>query len=244
MILVVLLASTHAHADPDFAHAKDLYRAAEAAMLGGRYVEALVDYGSAYDITKDPVLFYKLGSANERAGNCDVAIGFYRRYLAEAHPDANYIALTRDRITACGGDTKVAPPPPDVPAPPPTPPPPPAPVAQGHGTWPGWLLVGGTLGLVTIGTVLAYATTSSENDVKDLYAGADGQPPPFNAATQQRYQQLLDQGHRYEVLAWTAFGTAALTATAATIVFLTTHQERIAPLVAPQAAGVSLSGRF
>jgi hypothetical protein len=97
--------------------------------------------------------------------------------------------------------------------------------------------------------VLAYATSSSEQDVKDLYLGLAGQPPAFDAKTQARYQQLLDEGHRYEVLSWTAFGLAGVAAIGAGILFATSsHDESpratVTPLVTPQGAGVSLSGHF
>src|SRR5206468_2818294 len=46
---------------PDFAKATELYRQATAELADGKYAEAVRDYGAAYDITKDPVLFYKIG---------------------------------------------------------------------------------------------------------------------------------------------------------------------------------------
>ena len=72
----------------------------------GRHLDAVRDYGAAYDITRDPVLFYKIGSANERAGRCDVAQIYYGRYLEQARPGEAFVALTRERIRACGGDDR------------------------------------------------------------------------------------------------------------------------------------------
>src|SRR6185369_16837976 len=66
--------------------AKDLYTSAEAAMREARYADAIRDYGAAYEITRDAVLFYKIGAAHERLGKCDVALIYYRRYLKEAQP--------------------------------------------------------------------------------------------------------------------------------------------------------------
>jgi hypothetical protein len=91
---------------PDIARAKELYQLAETAMAEQRHGDAARDYGAAYDITKDPVLFYKIGAANERGGKCDVALIYYRRYLREAKPNEQFTTLTRERITACGGDPK------------------------------------------------------------------------------------------------------------------------------------------
>ena len=240
-----LLAPAHAEPPPDLARAADLYQAAEAAMADSRFADALDGFKAAYELTRDPVLFYKLGSANEHAGHCEAALIAYRRYLAEAHPSEQFAQLTRDHIVACGGDPHEPVPPVAEPPPPPTPPPP-APALHGHGTWPAWLLVGGTLGLVTIGAVLAFATSSSESDIKDLYAGTGGNPPAFDATTQLRYQQLLDEGHRFEVLAWTAFGLAGAAAIGATILFVShgDAEARIVPVVTPQGGGVSLAGHF
>ena len=66
---------------PDMERAKDLYKAAEEAVKAGRYSDAARDYGGAYEITRDPVLFFKIGSANEKAGKCELALIYYGRYL-------------------------------------------------------------------------------------------------------------------------------------------------------------------
>ena len=86
---------------PDKARAKELYQSAEAAMTARDYDTAVRDYGAAYEITRDPVLFYKIGTANERAGKCPVAVIYYRRYLAEAKPTPAFIDITNARIKAC-----------------------------------------------------------------------------------------------------------------------------------------------
>ena len=90
----------------DLERAKGLYRAAEAAVAEGRFTDAARDYGAAYDVTRDPVLFWKLGSANERAGRCDVALIYYGRYLEEARPAEAFAARARERVLACGGDAR------------------------------------------------------------------------------------------------------------------------------------------
>src|SRR5258708_4771468 len=71
--VALLVPSPRAQPSPDVNRAKDLYVSAEAAMTEARYADALRDYGAAYELTKDPVLFYKIGTANEKAGKCDTA---------------------------------------------------------------------------------------------------------------------------------------------------------------------------
>jgi hypothetical protein len=90
--------------------------------------------------------------------------------------------------------------------------------------------------------VLAYAADSAENDVRDLYAGFSGRPPSFDAETQQRYADLVDQGRRYEHLSWASFGLAGAAALGATYLFVTgrraDREPAVAPVVTPGTAGV------
>src|SRR5262245_13563766 len=73
----------YAQPSTDVARAKDLYRSGEAAMKDGRFDDAVRDYGAAYELSKDPALFFKIGRANHRAGRCEIALIYYARYLRE-----------------------------------------------------------------------------------------------------------------------------------------------------------------
>lgn len=301
---------SHAQGTPDVARAKDLYRSAEAAVKDGRFAEAAGDYGAAYEITRDPVLFFKIGSANERAGKCDLALIYYGRYLREAHPSEAYVTLTRQRIVACGGDPDAAPATgggagsdagsaggttagsaggttaggsgghtagsaggttagsvggaggitsgsaggttagsasgttagstegsaaagSGATA---------APIRLGAANRGAWILVASSIALVTVGGVLAYAASSSENDISDLYVGFAGQPPAFDARTQKQYDQLVEEGNRYEKLSWLAFGLAGASAISAAVLFYRSSGESsvvVAPAVTPSSAGAS-----
>ena len=102
-------------------------------------------------------------------------------------------------------------------------------------------MVGGSLALLTAGGVLAYSASSSEQDLKDLYVGVNGIPPTFDATTQKRYNDLIDEGHRYQYLSWTAFGLAGACAVGATIMFLRGGGDEhvaIAPYVGAHETGV------
>ena len=72
-------------------------------MAERRYDDAAREYGAAYEVSKDPVLFFKIGSALDKADKCAVAITYYRRYLREAKPSANFQKLTTERIATCEG---------------------------------------------------------------------------------------------------------------------------------------------
>jgi len=265
---------------PDYARAKELYKSAELAMAEARFVDAARDYSAAYEITKDPVLFYKIGSAHERSGKCDVALIYYRRYLHESRPSETFTTLTRQRITACGGNPDVTAPEtgsagsasPDtrsaagsaatsdaggaaVPAEVPgggsaVTAPPPIPAGGRHRV--AWILVGGSIASLTVGSVLAYSANASESDVDDLYVGLRGTPPVFDARTKARYDDLIAEGERYQMLARLSFGVAGALAIGAVIKFATdkdepaTHERavRVTPTVSPRGAGVTAVVRF
>jgi hypothetical protein len=108
-----------------------------------------------------------------------------------------------------------------------------------------WLLIGGALTFATAGTVLAYSTSSTEQDIKDLYQSTTGYPPHFDAATQRRYDDLVDEGNRYQTLSYVAFGLAAGCAAGAAFYFWRASREEpqpaITPVVTPTSAGVRLT---
>jgi hypothetical protein len=123
-------------------------------------------------------------------------------------------------------------------------------VEHRHGRDLPWLMVGGALAFATAGAVLAYSASSSEQDIKDLYVPlGGGGAPTFTPQTAQRYQELVDEGHRYQYLSWGAFGVAAGFGIAATFIFIHDHIEAernilVTPIATPTSAGASLSVRF
>jgi hypothetical protein len=273
-IVLGAAASVAAQPSPDYERAKQLYTQANTEMANGHYSDAARDYGGAYDITKDPILFFKIATANEKAGHCDVAVVYYSRFLKEGSPKPEHAQLAKQRIVACGGKipdasaqatTPVTPPPATPPAAPPattttTPataattaaapePEPPSVrtryVAPSHTT--AWLLTGASLALITTGAVLAYSASSSEQDLKDLYAGVNNAPPQYDAKTASRYHDLVDQGQRYEHLSWAAFAAAGACAITGAVFFMRSgHEERVsvAPIVTPHESGVAAQLRF
>ncbi len=266
-------------AGPDFAKAKQLYDAAAAEMDQAAFTDAARDYSAAYDITRDPVLFFKIATANEKAGRCDVALVYYARYLREGKPAPHFVDLTQEHITACGGDWRalatgsagsagsaVAP----VEEPGSATPPSEAGSGSGSdaaavtgtvglGSGSGaqvhhtndlpWLMVGGALAFVTAGAVFAYSASSSENDIKDLYVGVTSTTPLYDATIAKRYQELLDEGHRYQYLSWASFGVATGFGIAAALLFVHDHNEQekrllLTPTASPTSAGVSATLTF
>lgn len=240
--------------------ARELYKAAEQAMDEGRYTAAVADYTKAYELSSQPALLFKIASAHHKAGSCDVALDYYGRYLREGAPEPKFVELTRQRITECGGDpdklaAPPAPPPVEVapveqppevvvetrPAPPAQPPPPQDPPATGrHAT--AWLVVGGSIAMLTIGSVLGYSAEAAESDITDLYIGLDGRSPRYDDRTRERYDNLVAEGERYERLSWISFGVAGALGVTAAVLFWRGRVEaaptRVAPRLSPRGAGV------
>ena len=128
-----------------------------------------------------------------------------------------------------------------------TPPPPKAAPTARHRA--AWLLVGGAIAAATVGAVLAYSANASESDVEDLYAGLAGIPPTFDARTQQKFDDLVHEGERYQTLSWTSFGVAGVLGGLAAWRFLTDRPAtersiQVTPTATPTGAGVTAIVRF
>jgi hypothetical protein len=244
------------------ATAGKLYKAAEAAMASGSFDDAARDYGAAYEITKDSLLFFKIASAHDRGGRCPVALNYYRRYLAEGNPAPEFVTLTNQRISACEKPNREKPAPPmKSPAasePAREPAPLPRPVEEHvHSTSNkrtlAWVATGTSLAFVTVGAVLAIAANSTQADIDDLVAtrSASGQPPTFDGTTKSRYDDLIKTGDRSERLSWGAFGLAGAAAATATYLFVTSkdHTEsaptaQVTPVFGRDYASVQATVRF
>jgi hypothetical protein len=271
-VLALLLAApsvAHAQGAPDYEAAKRHYQAAEAAMASGDFAAAARDYGVAFDITKDPVLFFKLGSAFQRAGDCTAAVAYFKRYLAEGKPDESFRARTESEIAACeqpagppvgaepGLGDPATPDDPDAgdPAADPAGAAPPSFLDQPT-TWQktaAWTSVGVSLALVTAGAVLGLSARSREEDVENLidFRNAEGDPAVFTGATRERYQDLISEGQDLERLSIIAFSAAGAAAVAATIFFLLDDGAAdgpapvaVRPLLGPDSAGLGAAWSF
>jgi hypothetical protein len=297
-----------AQAQPDFKKAAEHYKAAEAAMAAELYLDAAREYAIAYEITRDAVLFFKIATANDKGGKCEIAVTYYRRYLKEGKPDDEYRKLTEQRIAVCEGTTSQlgqgkpatspTPPAPAPPAPAPTPTPaPPAPATQtqpvptpadtaaqtepaaepstewkaeavptenvGAGGGPtgpsalqsaGWIAIGVGAAAATVGAVMALSANSTQQDIEDLEAQRDveGGRPPFDADMQARYEELVDEGERFNTLTIVSFSVAGVAAVTATTLFILGRSPdesdatalRIAPAIGPNSATVTAGFRF
>lgn len=240
--LALTIAAGRAWAQPDYKAAAEHYKAAEAAMARGDHDAAALEYGIAFDITKDPILFFKIGQANDKAGRCPTALTYYNRYLREGNPSAEHRALTEERIAACSGARPTPDPRPD-PEPDPTAPDPTAadptlpPDDGGLGTGaPGgpsfidqpaswkrtgaWVATGLTVGLAAAGVVLAMSAEGSEEDLQSLIDFRNAGRPVRYDEVRDQYESLDADGKRFNTLATAAFIGAGATAAIAVTLFV------------------------
>jgi tetratricopeptide (TPR) repeat protein len=88
LVFLTLLAAASAWAQaPDLDRARRHFEAGSQAFQRGDYPRAELEFRGAYAITKDPLLFYNIGQAQQRRGHLEAAIKSYRSYLAGV-PDA------------------------------------------------------------------------------------------------------------------------------------------------------------
>ncbi len=86
---------------PDYKAAKEHFRKAEQASQAENWDEAVREFLIAYEITQDPVVFFKLATAYQSAGKCSEAVEYFKRYNEEANPSMEYRADALKRITDC-----------------------------------------------------------------------------------------------------------------------------------------------
>ncbi len=235
---------------PDFVAAKKHYSAAESAAKAQDWSTAAKEYGVAYEITRDPVLFFKLGNAYQLSGDCTRAVEYYERYIAEAKPSEEYKVDAKSRITKCnaassGGteNSDLAPATTD---------------AGGSAAVPGleenqnsgvdlvgtdsesvgqptfiddeptwqetaaWTSIGVSVAFLSASAILGLSANSREEDIDNLisFRDGDGNPAEFDPNIQQRYDKLVDEGEQLNTLSLVALGLAGVSAASAIVFFV------------------------
>ncbi len=87
------------------AQAKMHFQNAETAMAEGRYAAAAAEYGAAYEVIKDPFLFYKIAVAHQLGGKCGPAVIYFKRYLKEGKPPEDFAVTVKEKMAECGEGT-------------------------------------------------------------------------------------------------------------------------------------------
>ncbi len=227
---------------PDYKAAKKHYQNGERAVVAKKWKKAAKEFSIAYDITQDPVLFFKIANAYQMSGDCPSAITYFERYNAEAKPSEEYQRDTKKRINNC--ETKIAianswstqdnsdtPSPMD-------------PMDdQGAGTstamdyaeqpafvdeevtWQktaAWTSIGVSAAFLTAGAVLGLSAQSREEDLNTLirFRNSADQPTSYDQTVSDRYKSLADEGDTLNTMSMVAFGVAGASAATAIVFFL------------------------
>ena len=72
----------------DMTKAKAAFGEGKKLFDAGDFAEAAGKFKESYKLSKNPVLLYNIGFANEKAGQDDIALFYYRKFLTDAPSDA------------------------------------------------------------------------------------------------------------------------------------------------------------
>ncbi|MFN0245916.1 MAG: hypothetical protein ACKV2T_03345 [Kofleriaceae bacterium] len=87
--LVVIAPAAHAQAPTpaQIEKAKKAFGEGKKAFDAGDFPEAIQKFKESYNLSKNPKLLYNVAIANESAGQDDIALFYYRKFLTDAAPD-------------------------------------------------------------------------------------------------------------------------------------------------------------
>jgi hypothetical protein len=290
--LAPAVATAQSSADKDLEKARRHYKAAEKAEAERRWKDAAREYKAARDSSGDPVLFFRLANAHEKAGDCGAAVVYYRRYIKEARPEKSFVALAEKRIARCeagagaeaGGKTPEEPPP-ETPEEPAETAETPAsgegdtdpsgaqgsdpfddplaggvasadPVATGEPSWQrtaAWISIGAAVAFATTGGVLGLSAAAREDDIAAQieFRDTNGLPVRYQGNAAERYDDLVDQGERLELLSYVSLGAAGVAVAAAVVFFVLDPGDdpagaaaSVGPALGPDLIGVTAGWRF
>lgn len=222
--------------------AKEHYQNATKAEKDGRFDDALVELQAAFDVTKDPKLFFQLGRVHELANHLDEAVIAYRRFLNEAKPSAGKAAEVEATIARLEAQRAAA-----TPTPAELPTPTEVPVSEtppaeatpdsldkleaedeggSSGPWmrtAGWVSVGAAAVLLTTGGLLAASASAREDDISRLSSFRDpqtGQPSVYTGQVREQYEDAQSEGDSFKTYAMFTFIGAGVAAAAAVTFFV------------------------
>jgi len=81
---------------------RERYDKAQRLLGRKKYEEAAAEYARAYAIEPAPFLLYMQGAAEQLAGNCNVAIRLFEKFIAAGPTEVDYEAAS-SQIESCGG---------------------------------------------------------------------------------------------------------------------------------------------
>jgi len=230
------------------AAAKAAYIAAKKAESEKDWKTAAREYGQAYDISRDPILFYNIAFALKQDGNCEFAIIYFKRYLNDPSPEPDTRAKTEWQIKACKDKLGIKDEPKEAE---------PTDTGTGTGTTGGtdggtdsgngststfagptvasdvdteasvarktaWVSLGLAAALTATGAAFAVSAHTRASEVENLIGFTDNnqQPVRFEGEIAQRYNDKVDEGKSFDTMAKIAFGAAGAAAVVSLAFFI------------------------
>lgn len=248
--------------------AESHYNKGMTAYTLGHFTEAIEEFEKAYELRSEPIFLYNIAQSHRQNDNPQRAVFFYRRYL-EADPNAKKRAEVEARIAELQSridaqkerETAATAPPQQTGAPQPAPQPmpvlaPSAPVevdigqpaagerGDGRGLRIGGLVSAGAgVGVGVTGIVLALHGHSLQDQA---YSG-------------QWDQSKYDSGKTFRTVGWVAMGVGAAAVATGAVLYIVGNSAKtstrsgatgagpsvaLLPLLAPDAGGAAVLGRF
>jgi len=232
------------------AAAKAAYIAAKKAESEKDWKTAAKEYGQAYDISRDPILFYNIAFALKQDGNCEFAIIYFKRYLNDTSPEPDTRAKTEEQIKACKDKLGIKDEPKESDLPTDTE----TGTGTGTGTTTGgtgtggtpsfggngaalssdidtetstarktaWVSLGLAAALAATGAAFAVSAHTREGEVERLIGFTDQnqQPIRFEGEVATRYNDKVDEGKNFDSMAKIAFGAAGAAAVVSLAFFI------------------------
>ena len=253
LIGVVLAAAVVISTPPALAQADDFRALVDQGMQAyrnRRYADAITAFESAFAIRREPELVYNIARAHEKSLNSQKALQTYERFLSLQGTTAELRAKALSAVEAIRAEqsararaaARQA-------APPPASPPrgesraaagndgalelragPPSPSRALE-----WTLIGGGVAIAAAGGVFAVLAAMDNSTFED----SDTDPT--------RLPELKDSIDRNALIADILVPVGLVTAGIGTILYLTTGNEEgvaLAPMAAPDGAGLAVSGNF
>jgi tetratricopeptide (TPR) repeat protein len=257
---VVLTAATALAQAPDLDLARRHFEAGSQAYDRKDYAAAETAFWAAFTITKDPLLYYNIGQAQQRQGHAAAAVSSYRLYLLGV-PDAEDRAEVRRIIEAL--ELELRSPvrlPPSVTAAQPVGP------ATSPASQPearrntrrlaAWITGGGAVALLATGVAMSAVSRSKANDANSLLTrrGTDGQPLPF-AEVASQYDSAKNGASAYGGVAIGMYAAAAVAGGLGVYLLMTSRRAessseasrarwQLVPEMSPRRAGLVAGTEF
>ena len=260
VIALILFAAGAWAQVPDYDRARRHFEAGTRAFQEGDYPRAELEFRAAFAITKDPLLYYNIGQAQQRRGHLEEALKSFRAYLqgvpqAEDKAEVEQVIAAIERelqrprtkgepSVAIGGQ----------PAPRPKPEPTPHPEDMRTRRQSGWVIGGVSLALAVTGAVMSVLSADRAKQANDLMdqRTVGGRPVDYESVRFE-FEAKKSDAATFGGVALGMYAAAAVGAGIATYLLVTSRPNspkerearlRVAPYLGARSGGLHAAMEF